>query len=177
MTLLWIVATIIAVLVLAFAWGIARLRKSTSQVRDELTKVGLADVPRLCAECQTAFRDHFNETLSLDDYEASAQMLSRRVDDNSLKRVLGRDEFWWYFVLPAGAFLGELLRRHVGAEWKASAEGAPEMRIPVGTGEATTFPFDKIFKQATSGDKGDLYAYLVAARNLESTVAEQISAT
>jgi hypothetical protein len=47
------------------------------------------------------------------------------------------------------------------------------MRIPVRDGEATTFPFDKVLKQASAGSPGDLYAYLIAATQLDKTTAHQ----
>jgi len=169
--LAWILAAVVALLVLVFAWGLWRLRKSTSQVRDELARLEVADVERLRDECIRAFRQAFSEDLDLGDFEASARLLSRRIDDGSLKTALAKDEFWWYYVLPAGAVLGELMRVHAQGEWKDTEDGAPEMRIPVGDGEATTYPFDKLFKQVTSGDKGDLYAFLVASRQLDRVVA------
>jgi hypothetical protein len=167
----WTLATLVALAVLTFAWGLWRLRKSTTQVRDELAKVKTADVNRLRDECERAFREAFSEELQLEDFEASASLLSRRIDDGSLKQALAKDDFWWYYVLPAGAVLGELMRLHAQGEWKDTADGAPEMRIPVGSGEATAYPFDKVFKQVTVGGKGDLYAFLVASRQLEQAVA------
>jgi hypothetical protein len=173
----WMLAAVVAVVVLGFAWGVWRLRKSTAQVRDALPKIKVADIERLRAECQHDFRQAFSEDLSLDDFEAGASLLSRRIDDGSLKTALMKDEFWWYYVLPAGAMLGELMRVHAGGEWRDTDDGAPEMRIPVGDGEATTFPFDKIFKQVTIGDKGDLYAYLVASRQLDAALPHPAQST
>jgi hypothetical protein len=172
--LLWVLAVLSASVIGVFVWGVRSLRRSASQARDAIANVRIADVARLSDECQAAFRNSFSEKLSLENYEAGAALLSRRIDDKSLKSALSKDEFWWYFVLPAGAFLGELLRVHTGAKWLETTDGAPEMRIPVGSGEATTFPFDKILKQATGGDKGDLYAYLIAARNLDQAVEQSI---
>lgn len=166
----WILGTLVTLAILAFAWGVQRLRKSTTQVRDEISKLKVADVGRLRDECVRAFRDAFSEELRLEDFEASAALLSRRIDDGSLKKALAKDEFWWYYVLPAGAVLGEIMRMHAQGEWRDTDDGAPEMRIPVGTGEATTYPFDKMFKQVTSGDPGDLYAFLATSRQLEKAI-------
>jgi hypothetical protein len=167
----WILGSLVAVVILVFAWGVWRLRKSSTQVRAELAKLKVADVGRLRDDCRRAFREAFSEDLDLGDFEASASLLSRRIDDGSLKQALMKDDFWWYYVLPAGAVLGELMRLHAQGEWKDTDDGAPEMRIPVGDGEATTYPFDEVFKQVTVGDKGDLHAYLVASRQLEKAAA------
>lgn len=166
----WIAVGVVVALFLALVWGIRRLRYSTGQVQSEIGKVTLADIERLREECRAVFRTKFSEKLSLDDIEQSARLLSQRVDDDTLKAACAKDDFWWYFVLPAGAFLGELLRIHAKGEWKASPDGGLEMTIPLADGSATTYPFDKILKQATMGDKGDLYAYLKTAIQLEAVV-------
>ena len=45
------------------------------------------------------------------------------------------------------------------------------MRIPVGTDSATTHPFDKVLKQVSFGGKGDIYAYLMSALQLEQVIS------
>ena len=105
----------------------------------------------------------------------SARILSRRIGDGSLKKALEKDDFWWYYTLPAGAFMGELLRIHAKGIWKESPEGGLEMKIPLTEGEATTYPFDKVLKQAGSGQEGDLYAYIKSACRLDAIAQEQFA--
>lgn len=170
---LWIAGGVIGSIGLTFFWGIRSLRRNSEQAQQEILKLTLADVGRLADECRTVFREKLCVDLKLENFEESAKLLSHHVDDLSLKKALSKDDFWWYFVLPVGALLGELLRVHAGAEWKPSAEGGLEMEIPVKGGGATTYPFEKILKQATVGDKGDLYAYLKAAVQIESIAVAQ----
>jgi len=169
---IWILLALIALLVLAFAWGIRSLRRSSGQAAREIGKVVLADVERLSEECQHVVKASFGEVLSLDEFEGSAVLLSRRVDDGSFKKAFAKDEFWWYYVLPVGAFVGELLRVHTGGQWQPSPEGGLELRIPLKEGESITYPFDKILKQDTMGGKGDLYTYLKAALQLDAIVVQ-----
>ncbi len=159
-------AGLLALVAGAFGWGWLRLRRSVAEVTAAIARVGIDDVPRLREECERVLLEKFSERLSLDRLEESARILSRRIDDGSLKSAFAKDDFWWYFVLPVGAYVGELLRVNAGGEWKDSDGGGLELVVSAGDDHATTFPFDKVLKQATVGDKGDLYAYLVTAQKV-----------
>jgi hypothetical protein len=172
--MLWTVVIVLVVfLVIAAVWGVLHLRHSQKVAVEAIGKLGLDDIGALRAACEAVFKQAFGETLALEDYEGSARLLSARLDKvESLKRAFARPDFYWYFVLPTGAYLGELLRVHVRGQWQPSAEGGLEIRVPVGDGVATTYPFEKILKQATIGGKGDLYAYLMSATQLERALDE-----
>jgi hypothetical protein len=173
---IWLVVSIAALIVLVFLWGLRRLRRSSAEAQAAIAKVTPSDIPRPRDECERVILETLSERLSLDRYEDSARILSSRLDDLSLKKIFARDDFWWYFVLPVGAYVGELLKVHAGGEWKTSASGGMEMTLPVQGGLATAYPFDKVLKQALSGDKGDLYAYFMSAVRLENVVADISSA-
>jgi len=166
---LWIFG-IVLLLIAIFFWGVRRLNRSMAEVQAAISKVTLPDVKRLSDECQRVVLEKFSERLSLNDLEDSARILSSRIDNGTLKQAFSKDEFWWYFVLPVGAYLGELMRTHAKAEWKLSEEGGVEMSLPVKDGAATIFPFEKILKQARAGDKGDLYAYIKTAVALDAVL-------
>lgn len=170
---LWIGLGVVGIVVAVFAGGILHLRNSQKVAYEHILRVKLDDVDRLRQECEEGFRRHFSEELSLADYERSAQLLSARLDDSaSLKTAFGREDFYWYFVLPVGAYIGELLRVHAKGEWKEAEGGGLKLEIPVAGEPATTHPFDKVMKQVTSGDRGDLYAYFMSALKLESVIAD-----
>jgi hypothetical protein len=155
-----------------FLWGLARLRNGYQSAYAASQALRLDQIDGLRRECESVFRSAFGEELKLDDLDGSARLLSARVDQvGTLKDAFAKPDFYWYFVLPVGAFLGEWLRMHARAEWKVSQEGGVEMSIPVREGNATTFPFDKVLKQVTAGSPGDLYAYLIAATQLDNTLA------
>jgi hypothetical protein len=173
---MWIYVLIAVVLAIAglFLWGLARLRQGYRSALAATQAVRLDQIDGLRRECESVFKSAFGEDLKLDDLHGSARLLSARVDQvATLKDAFAKPDFYWYFVLPVGAFLGEWLRVHAHAEWKVSTEGGVEMSIPVREGEATTFPFDKVLKQASGGSPGDLYAYLIAATQIDKTMAQQ----
>jgi hypothetical protein len=167
----YIVLGIVALLVILVVWGVQHLRSSQRVAAEAIRKVRIEDIESLRMECERVFMEAFGESLSLDKYEESAKLLSARLDaPESLKGPFSKPDFYWHFVLPTGAYLGELLRVHGRGEWQTSEEGGLEMRVPVGSEFATTYPFDKIFKQVTVGDKGDIYAYLMTALRLEEAL-------
>lgn len=171
---LYIVAGVAGLLVLGFFWGLLHLRNSQKRAYEEMAKLRLEEIPALVQACIDGFQQHFDETLALDRFEETAQVFSNRLDQHeTLKKAFADDDFYWKFVLPTGAFLGEMLRRHAGGKWHASDDGgAPLMKIPVGEGEATTYPFDKIMKHVTSGDPGDMYAFLKTSLSLDKALAD-----
>lgn len=170
---LWIIAGIVAVLVGGFAWGVVRLRRGQSQAQEAIASVKIEEIAGLCEECVEGFKEHFGETLDLHAFEESAQTFSARLDNHeSLKEPFSIDTFYWRFVLNTGAFLGEMLRVHAGGEWSYDDDGgAPVMKITVGEGKVTVFPFDKILKHVQIGDPGDMYAFLQTSLKLEEVVA------
>ena len=170
---LYIVGAIAGILVVVFVWGLLHLRQSQNRAYAEIAKVRLDDIPGLSQVCVDGFKTHFGETLDPDNFEDAAQVFSKRLDQHeSLKQAFAEGDFYWKFVLPTGAFLGEMLRQHAGGRWEACDDGAPLMKIPVGTAEVTTYPFDKIMKHVTTGDPGDMYAFLKTSLSLEKALAE-----
>jgi hypothetical protein len=170
---LYILGGIVGLFVIFFAAGLLYFRHSLRVAVAAVRKVKLSDVEPLCRECQAVFRDKFAEILDLNDLEGSAKVLSARLNDHaSVKRAFAKKGFYWYFVLPIGAFMGELLRIHAKAEWKESEGGGLEMTVPVSNDAATTYPFHKVLKQAVAGDLGDIYAYLTSAKSLEKVLSQ-----
>ncbi len=168
--MLWV--TIAAGVVAAFALflliGVLHMRHSIRVAERAIERVTLGEIPALRDECVAVFDRVFGDALDLDDFEGSAQILSGRLDAaESLKQAFARDEFYWYFVLPVGAFMGELLRVHLNGEWRDSELGGLEIAIPFEDDAARTFPFHKVIKQVTAGDPGDVYAYFMASRQLD----------
>jgi hypothetical protein len=158
-----------AFVAIALAWGILHLRHSIRTAEAAIREVTAADVPALRDECVRVFSEAFGDTLDLDDFEGSAQILSGRLDQAELlKRPFARPDRYWHFVLPIGAFMGELLRVHTNGTWRpAPAEvGGLELAIPLRGDFVQTFPFHKVIKHVTSGDPGDVYAYFMSSRQL-----------
>ncbi len=167
----YVLAIVIGLIVICIVWGVLHLRHSQQVAAEAISNVSIDDIEPLRQECENVFREAFGASLSLDDYDNSALVLSDRLDDvESLKKAFAKPDFYWYFVLPTGAFLGELLRVHVQGEWHPSEEGGLELHVPVGSESVVTYPFDKILKQVTVGDRGDIQAYFMSARQLEQAI-------
>ncbi len=170
---MYILGAIVLGVAVVVVWGLLHLRHSQKVAYRAIDGVALGDIDRLHRECVQVFRDKFSESLDIDDLDGSARILSARLDNpESLKKAFAKDTFYWYFVLPVGAYLGELLRVHAGAQWKPSEQGGLEMTVPVAGDSATTYPFHKVMKQVTMGDHGDIYAYLKTSTQLGTMLAE-----
>ncbi len=171
MTVLYILGGLALAFVAFLALGLLHMRHSSRVAERAIEGVTLEQVPALRDECIAVFRSAFGSTLDLEDFEGAALELSCRLDESeSLKAAFAKDDFFWYFVLPVGAFLGELIRVHVNGTWRESELGGLERAVPGGDESAQTFPFHKVIKHVTIGDPGDVYAYLESSRQLDKVV-------
>jgi len=169
---LWIALVVVGIPALIFVGGVLHLRHSIRVAEAAIGEVVLADIPALREECLEVFRAALEENLDLDDFEGSAEILSGYLDrPESLKQAFAKDDFYWYFVLPVGAFIGELLRVHLNGAWRDSEMGL-ELAIPIGDDHAETYPFHKVVKHVAAGDPGDVYAYFMTSRQLEKITDE-----
>jgi len=175
--MLWIVlGGVVAGVAAVFVGGILHLRHSIRVATAAAEAVTREEIPELREECVRVFREAFGETLDLQDFEASAEVLSGRLDDaESLKQAFAREDCYWHFVLPVGAFVGELLRVHANGSWRPAEDGVGglELAIPVQDDFARTFPFHKVIKHVTTGDPGDVHAYFLASRQLDKIADPQ----
>jgi hypothetical protein len=155
--------------------GIVHLRQSQRQAAEAIAKVELADIDKLAVECVTVFRDKLGLHLDMDNWETAAGTLDEAYRQEArLKGAFARPDLYWYFVLPVGAFLGELVRRHSGHEWVKEPHQAPLLRkVLPPDGQSELWPFDKAIKLASGpADKGDLVAYVIFAREVETAARE-----
>jgi len=147
---------------------VLHLLASRRRAKAEIAKVELADIEPLARECVEVFRKKLGLVLDLDDGNAAAEKLDAAFRDRTkLKGAFAKDGFYWYFVKPVGAALGELLRQHARHEWQKLPGKAPHMEIMLQDGSSEAYPFDKVMQQATTGDAGDLIAYVEFARALD----------
>jgi hypothetical protein len=159
---------LVALLLLFLVWGLLHLRQSQRQAHDEIRRIELADIGPLARECVEVFRNKLGVRLDLDNCDDAAEKLDHALRDHyKVKRAFARDDFYWYFVKPVGACLGELLRRHARHEWHKRPGEAPHMEFAWGVNSSEAFPFEKVIKQSQVGDAGDLVAYVEFARTVE----------
>ena len=172
---LWVVGILVVVALLTltllfFLWGVGRIRKRIRDAEELALGVSSSDIPELVAECQEVFAARLGVPVSMDRPEEAMRtfeqaLSARRSLDTALAFEKPGHPGW--YVRPMGAFLGELIRRNVRAtasEWGPSEFGGLCLHLGQDNERVTLFPFDKILKQQTMGDPGDLLAYLETAR-------------
>lgn len=145
-----------------FAWGVVRIRRHTAQATAALRTLDVAAIPALAEECRRAFAERLDLALDSAEPDAAAWALDRAIRSGRAQLAFARPGLGWAYVLPVGAFLGELIRHHQPATWHPDATGSP--RLVIGAGEAAmeTYPFDKVLKHRFGAD-GELYAYVQVA--------------
>jgi hypothetical protein len=157
--------------VLFLVWGFLHLRHSQRQARDEIRRIDLADIEPLTDECVAVFRNKLGVELDLDNCgDATAKLDAALRDHERLKRAFARDDFYWYFVKPVGACLGELLRRHARHKWRKQPDEAPHMEMAWDDNLSEAFPFDKVLRHT---DPGDLIAYVAFAQTVDRVAEDE----
>lgn len=170
---LYIGGGLVALFVLLLVWGFLHLRASQRDAQAEIAKVELADIEPLTRECVEVFQKKLGLVLDLGDADAAAEKLDAALADRAkLKDAFAKEGFYWYFVKPVGAALGEVLRRHAKHEWRKLPGQAPHMEVKLHDGTSEAFPFDKVMKQATTGSPGDIVAYVEFARTVDQVMKE-----
>jgi len=167
-------AVLFVLIVLFVSWGIFHGRQSRQQALDEVRRIELVDIGPLADECVAVFQQKLGVQLDLNDCEDTAKKLENALQDSSkLKDAFARDDFYWYFVKPVGACLGELLRRHARHEWRKQPGEVPFMEGALKGGHSEVYPFDKVIMQMQMGEPGDLVAYVAAGRTLDQATEQQ----
>jgi hypothetical protein len=171
--ILYIGGGFLTIFALILGWGFLHSRQSKSKALQEIQNIELADIDSLTKECVEVFKSKLGVPLDLNNCDDAAQKL----DDAcrmpfKLKSAFERPGFYWHFIKPVGACLGELLRRHAKHEWHKKPGQTPYMEVLLKDGSSTVFPFEKIMKQVQSGEPGDLVAYVVFARTIEQATQQ-----
>jgi hypothetical protein len=165
--LLYLAGGVLLLFVLFLVWGFLHLRQSRNRAAAEIIRIELSEIPALAQECVDVFEKKLGVRLDLANCDESARRLDEAFGDTQkLKTSFAHDDFYWYFVKPVGAYLGELLRRHAAHEWVKEAGTPPRMIVRVGGAESEASPFEKILAHSMRGDSGDLVAYIEFGRGL-----------
>ncbi len=166
--ILYIGGGFLALFAAIMAWGFWHLGKSKRKALEEIQGVELADIDSLARECVDVFDRKLGVRLNVEDCDAAAKNLDDAFRDKArLKESFARDDFYWYFIKPVGALLGELLRRHARHEWRKENGEAPFMEVKLKDGHSEIHPFEKVIKHVHWGEPGDLIAYIAFAVTIE----------
>ena len=173
-TMNWLLYGLIGlVLVGAFiGWGFIRITKRTADAAAALAAVEEYQIPALVEECIRVCDEKLGTGLDPKNFVGSAENLDFLLEPKQRTRTKTAFEIPGHtgrFVLPLGAFIGELVRSHnPGAHWVRREGGGLAMDIPQAGATLTMHPFDKVLKHSATGKEGDLLAYLnVAAGKAE----------
>ena len=152
-----------AALVAGFlGWGAFLLRRNLGSSMRRLAAVRVAAIPALAEECRRTVRERLGIDLDPRDPDAAARALDELVLTGRLRPLFKVEGYEMRFAEPAGAFLGELIRRHASAEWMEDELG-PELVVWRPEGPVDLRPFLKAVRHHTHGSPGELHAYVMDA--------------
>jgi hypothetical protein len=141
-------------------WGALLLRRSVGGSLQRLALVDVASIPALADECRRTVRERLKIDLDPRDADGTARALDELVLSGRLRSIFKTDGYDMRYAEPVGAFLGELIRRHTGAEWADDVTG-PVLVIHRPDGVVETQPFLKAVRHHTHGTPGQLHAYVM----------------
>lgn len=144
------------------AWGAFLLRRSLGGSMERLGMIEIASIPGLAEECRRTVRERLKIDLDPRKAEETARALDELVLTGRLRTLFKADGYEMRYVEPAGALLGELIRRHASAEWVEDARG-PRLRIHRPDGGEVLEPFQLALRHHTHGTPGQLHAWVMAA--------------
>jgi hypothetical protein len=158
MTWVYLVGGMLGALILVCVLSVAGTRR---KLKRELRRMRTSDIEPLLEECIVTLREKLGLELDLDDSEGSAEILDTHVSTSALRNAFSRKGFNLYFVMPVGAFVGELIRRHGDADWQREEDGSMSIWVRYGDEEYTVQPFEMAMEQAF-GAKGTIFANLIS---------------
>jgi hypothetical protein len=148
-------------------WGFVHITRRTADAAAAIASVEEHQIRTLVEECIHIADTKLGTGLELANLEGSAENLDFMLEPKQRMRTKGAFEtsvHTGHFVLPIGAFIGELIRRHnPGAKWIPRKGGGLAMDIPQGNTTLTMHPFDKVLKHGATGKEGELLAYIHVA--------------
>jgi hypothetical protein len=145
-----------------FGAGYLQLQGSARAAEQAARRVRSADLEALGREADTVLTAQLGGPLpeGLDEAAARLDVLVR---SPRVKDAFATPELYWRFVLPLGAALGELLRKHGQARWSEEDSGLL-LRVTLPDGkEAAVSPFERVLRHRLSGRPGQLRAYVLFA--------------
>jgi hypothetical protein len=119
------------------------------------------ELPSLVAECIAEFSVRLNLHLDLSDLERSARTLDEAFRRRRTVLVLATPHQRLRAAELAGAFLGELIRRHARGVWMMGGGRSPGVRVRTSEGEREILPFVDVVNHFRAGRPGDLSSLIL----------------
>ena len=136
-----VVAVLVAMLILSTVW-------EKQKTKREFKKLKIDDIQPLIQECIRTFKEKLGLELDLNNLDSCTVTLDDKVNTDALREAFAKKGLNWYFVLPVGAFVGELILRHRKAGWQEEEDGSLSIWIKDGEEEKTIHPFEMVYDQA-----------------------------
>jgi hypothetical protein len=152
-----------AVVAAGGALGMIQLRSSRRLLHEYSALVDaftVDDIHRLERECVRAFGADLGVRLDLGDLYAIASKLDEVLRSQKAVLQLSTDDRPLRTVELAGAFLGELVRRHGRGEWVVGGR-SPGVRVRRMDGDRDLLPFVDALNQFKAGRPGDLSSLIL----------------
>jgi len=165
----WILFTVVGILVAVglLVWAFVHITRRAADAAAAIASVEEHQIHTLVDECIRVCDQKLGTGLDLNNLDGSAENLDFLLEPKQRMRTKAAFEtptHTGHFVLPLGAFLGELIRTHnAGARWIPRKGGGLAMDIPHGGITLTMHPFDKVLKHAATGKEGELLTYINVA--------------
>jgi hypothetical protein len=167
----WSLLLLVAAGLLAgfLGWGAWLLRRNLGGSMQRLALVDPSAIPALADECRRTVRERLRIDMDPQNADETARVLDELVLSGRLRPLFKTHGYEMRFAEPAGAFLGELIRRHASAEWVADEFG-PKLVIHRPDGPMEMHPLLAAVRHHTHGTPGQLHARVMEAigRNMSA---------
>lgn len=129
---------------------------------DRVDALPMDDIATMIPVCIEEFRDRLGIRLDLDDLEGAARTMDQALRSQRTVMVLSAPGHPLCALELAGAFIGELVRRHGRGKWILGGR-SPGVRISRPDGDREILPFVDSLNQFKAGRGGDLYTLILFA--------------
>lgn len=119
------------------------------------------EVSAMATECVAEFGSRLGMELDLDDLEGSAGKLDKAFATRRTIALLRTPDQLFRAAELAGAFAGELVRRHGRGEWMMGGGRSPGVRVRRPDGDREIFPFVDTLNHFKTGRTGDLRSLIL----------------
>jgi hypothetical protein len=141
-------------------WGVWLLRQNVGGSMQRLALVRTSGIPALAEECRRVVRAELKTDLDPRHPDAAARALDELVLSGRLRPLFKAPGYELRYAEPVGALLGEMIRRHTGAEWMEDVLG-PRLVIHRPGGITEIHPFTLAVRHHTHGRPGQLHAFVM----------------
>jgi hypothetical protein len=150
-----------ALLLAVVGWGSWLLRRNVTRSLVRLAAVDPETIPALAEECRATVRERLRVDLDPQSPLESAAALDGLVLEGRLRPLFRVPGYEMRYAECVGAFLGEMVRSHASAEWRADPI-SPKLVVFRPGGAVEAHPFLKAVRHHTHGRPGELRAWVAA---------------